>query len=267
MNRNKVGNGFDSKPTRILLIGASGELGGALAYHYAATGAALCLWGRNAARLKAIADKCHTAGAESVVARALDLYDIEKAITAAATDDDATAFDLAIIASGLGDIRDVGALAEDAHQVARLGVVNFVAPAAIAAEIGARMAQRGRGGIVLIGSAAAFHALPFAAAYAGSKAGLARFADALRINLHPHGVAVTLVSPGFVDTAAARKVPGPKPMMITPACAARRIAQAALRGQAHLITPWPFSLLRLIDRALPRFARDRLLKALTPPDR
>ncbi len=151
--------------------------------------------------------------------------------------------------------------------VARLGVVNFVSPAALAAELAARMAIRGHGRIVFIGSAAAFHALPFATAYAASKAGLARFADALRINVAPHGVAVTLVSPGFIDTAAARRVPGPKPLAITARDAAARIMRATAGRKAHLVTPWPFAMLRWVDRALPRLLRDSLLRALSPPPR
>lgn len=267
MARNSNQNEHISGPIRVLIIGASGELGRALAKLYALSGAALCLWGRDAGKLAAIAQECRIAGAVSTDVRACDLQDIEAAIAAIAVDDGTAPFDMAIVASGLGDIRAIGDTVEDAAQVARLGVVNFVAPAAIAAELGARMARRGHGRIVLIGSAAAFHALPFATAYAGSKAGLARFADALRINLRRHGVTVTLVSPGFIDTAAARKVVGPKPLIMSPARAAQVIARAAMRGQAHLITPWPFALLRLIDRALPRFLRDKLLGALTPPDR
>ncbi|MBX9885241.1 MAG: SDR family NAD(P)-dependent oxidoreductase, partial [Novosphingobium sp.] len=116
-----------------------------------------------------------------------------------------------------------------------------------------------------IGSAAAFHALPFGAGYSGSKAGLARFAEALRIALQPHGVTVTLASPGFVNTAAARRVPGPKPGMLTAEAAAARIVAASERGVGHLVLPRRFLILRLLDRLMPGFLRDRLLRALTPP--
>jgi short-subunit dehydrogenase len=256
-----------NNPERVMLIGASGELGSALALHYAKGGTALCLWGRDTDRLAGIRRECEMAGARDITIRSLDLRNLDEAVAAIASDDDTGPCDLLIVASGLGDIKAPGKLVENPGLVARLGVVNFVAPAAIAAEMGARMAGRRSGRIVLIGSAAAFHALPFASAYAGSKAGLARFADALRINLHPHGVTVTLVSPGFIDTAAGRAVAGPKPLLMSPARAAELIANAARRGQAHLITPWPFAFLRMVDRILPRFVRDRLLRALTPPDR
>ncbi len=249
---------------RVLLTGASGELGGALALAFARKGAHVSLWGRDADRLDCIAAACSAAGAAGTQVRSLDLTAIDAAIAAIAQEDDAAPFDIAVFASGLGDIRAGGARVESSALVARLGVVNFVSPAALAAELAGRMAARRSGRIVLIGSAAAFHALPFATAYAASKAGLARFAEALRINVAPHGVRVTLVSPGFIDTAAARQVPGAKPLAISAEDAAVRIMRAAAQGKAHLITPWPFALLRLIDRVLPRPLRDSLLRALSP---
>lgn len=223
----------------------------------------LLLWGRNQAELAISADLCRAAGAQAIT-RSLDLTDSEAAIAAAEATDEAEPIDLVLLAAGLGDVQAPGALVEDAAQVARLGLVNFVAPCAIAATLARRMAARGGGRIVLIGSAAAFHALPFAAAYAGSKAGLARFADALRIGVAKHGVRVTLVSPGFIDTVAGRKVEGPKPLLMQPEAVAAHIARAAERGQGHLVLPRPFMMLRLLDRLLPRALRDRLLLSLAP---
>ncbi|SLK11897.1 SDR family NAD(P)-dependent oxidoreductase [Novosphingobium mathurense] len=251
---------------RILVTGASGGLGRAIVAHYARPGVELLLWGRDRDRLEATAALCRSAGAIAKV-RSLDLSMEEAAVAALMAEDAEDAIDMAIFASGLGDIRAQGALVEDPALVVRLGKVNFVAPAAMAAALADAMARRGEGRIVLIGSAAAFHALPFAAAYAGTKAGLARFAEALRLAVRGHGVGVTLVSPGFIDTASGRKVPGPKPMIFSPEKAAAIIARAAERKQAHVITPRMFAMLRLFDRLLPAFLRDRLLASLTPPQR
>jgi short-subunit dehydrogenase len=251
-------------PNRILITGASSGLGAALASHYAAPGHTLILWGRDRQRLEAVATSCRDTGAR-VAVRSLDLFDSAAAIAAIEQEDDAGAIDLALLVAGMGDSRAPGDLVEDAAQVARLGLINFVATSAMAAALAGRMARRGEGRIVLVGSAAGFHALPFAAAYAGSKAGIAHFAQALRLGVKRHGVQVTLVSPGFIDTPAGRKAPGPRPFALQSSDAAARIARAAARGRAHAIFPWPFILLRWVDRLLPRMLRDRLMLGLTPP--
>jgi len=251
-------------PFHVLVTGASGELGGALARRYARPGVYLSLWGRDQGRLKGIAKTCRASGAR-VETRSLDIEDVTAAVAAAVAEDAAEPFDLVLLVSGLGDTRPAGDQVESAELVARLGTVNFTAPAAIGAALARRMAARGNGALVFIGSAAAFHALPFAAAYSGTKAGLARFADALRLNVRPYGVGVTLVSPGFIDTAAGRLTPGARPFAMAPDLVAERIARAVQRKQAHLILPWPFAVLRLFDRLLPAPLRDRLLLSLAPP--
>jgi len=210
-----------------------------------------------------VGEFCRLSGADTEL-RSLDLTDVEAAIVAVSEADADAPISLALFVAGLGDIRSADEKVESAEQVRRLGLVNFVAPCAMASALAQRMTQRSRGGIVFVGSAAAFHALPFATAYTGSKAGLARFADALRIGVAQHGISVTLISPGFIDTAAGRAVTGPKPLQMAPADAATRIARAAAAGKAHVVLPWPFAWLRWLDRLLPRPVRDRLLLALTP---
>lgn len=256
----------DPGPYRnVLVIGASGEIGAAIALCHARRGAGLWLWGRNAERLQRTTEACLAAGAGAVTIRLIDLENMAEAQAAIEADDAAAQFTTAVFAAGAGDIREPGRILESAALIARLGTINYTAPAAMAAALGERMARRRGGGLVLIGSAAAFHALPFGAGYSSSKAGLTRFAQALRIALKPHHVTVTLASPGFVDTAAARRVPGPKPGMISPEAAAERIVAAGERGVGHLVLPRRFALLWLLDRLMPVFLRDRLLQALAPP--
>lgn len=258
----------------VLILGASGELGSALALECARFASRLTLWGRDPERLAQTAGYCRKVGEIVVHTRSVDLLDIDAALAALRTEDSHAPIDTAIFASGLGDVRAAHDLFEPPELVARLYHVNCVAPSTLGAELARRMAarpqhsrndDRRRSHIVFIGSAAGFAAMPFAASYSASKAGLARFTDALRIAMHPHGIGVTLVSPGFIDTAAAHRVAGPKPFMISPQRAARTILAAMRARKAHLIFPWPFALVRLALPALPRVIRDRLLRSLAPP--
>ncbi|WP_152417472.1 SDR family NAD(P)-dependent oxidoreductase [Sandarakinorhabdus sp. AAP62] len=247
---------------RVLITGASGAIGGALARQLAAPGTQLLLWGRDAARLAAIAAECQAAGA-AVELRQIDLADPATAADAVAAEDNAAPIDWALLVAGQGDAVPPGQIVEPAEQVARLAVVNFAGPASLAAALASRMAGRGQGRILLVGSAAAFHALPHAPAYAASKAGLARFGEALRLAVAPHGVTITLVSPGFVDWAGGGR-PVPKALLLPLEDAARRILAAFDAGAGHAIIPRRFALLRLLDRVLPSFVRDALLRRLKP---
>ena len=57
-----------------------------------------------------------------------------------------------------------------------------------------------RGRVVLVGSISGRLGVPFIAPYSASKAALRSFADALRIELRPAGIAVSLIEPSSVKT-------------------------------------------------------------------
>lgn len=61
--------------------------------------------------------------------------------------------------------------------------------------------RRARGRVVLMGSVGGRSALPFLGPYAASKHALEAFADVLRVELAPWGIAVSIVEPASVKTA------------------------------------------------------------------
>lgn len=63
-----------------------------------------------------------------------------------------------------------------------------------------QMRQQGRGRIVNIGSVAGRIAAPFQGAYASSKHAVEGLSDSLRRELAPHGIKVSVVRPGFINT-------------------------------------------------------------------
>lgn len=241
------------------MTGASGLLGRELALRMALPGVRLAIWGRNKAALTELAAQCREAGAEAEICT-LDLSDTNSALLALVTQDQTDPFDIALLVAGQGDTLPPGALTEDPSQVVRLAQTNFVTPAAMASLLAERMAARGGGRIALVGTAAASHSLPFAASYAGSKAGLARFSDALRLAVGKRGVSVTLISPGFFG-GKVRSRPGE----IAAGEVAEQMIAAVMNGQAELVVPRRFLLLRWLDRLLPRLLRDRIMLSLRLP--
>jgi short-subunit dehydrogenase len=235
----------------ILITGASGGIGSALARIYARSGVTLLLWGRDAARLEETAAAARAKGALCHI-ESFDLRDVDGLIKRLAAADAVTPIDLAIFNAGLGGTAPDDAAAETPGASRAVAEVNFVAPVMGANAVATVMAARGRGQIVLIGSIAESFPLPMAPTYAATKAGLRMFAEALGIRLAKHGVGVTLVSPGFIDTAMSRQVNDAKPFLMTADKAAAIIARGIGARARTIVVPWQFAVIRAITSLLPR---------------
>jgi short-subunit dehydrogenase len=235
----------------ILITGASSGIGAALARVYAAPGNTLVLWGRDAQRLQATADECRTRGA-AVETACFDITDMRQLTGRLATADAQHALDLAIFNAGLGGSLPRARAAQDPAAAEAMAGVNFTAPAVAANVVAEGMAKRGHGRIVLVGSVAGFYPLPMAPLYSGTKAGLAMFAEALRLRLARHGVGVSLVSPGFIDTPMSRGLTEPKPFLISADAAAAVIARKVERGAGHIVVPWQFAFILKVSDLVPR---------------
>jgi NAD(P)-dependent dehydrogenase (short-subunit alcohol dehydrogenase family) len=68
-----------------------------------------------------------------------------------------------------------------------------------------RMVERGAGGhVVNVASMAGYHASPALSAYSTTKSAVLGFSEALREELHPHGIGVTAACPGIINTPITR---------------------------------------------------------------
>lgn len=221
---------------RVLVTGAAGGVGSALAERFAAAGSSLVLTGRGSAELdrltarlsatSVVADLAEPGGARSLAERCGDT-DILVANAALPASGDLLEYDDAQIDRALDvNLRSVVLL------------VRHVLPAQL---------QRGRGHIVLVGSMSGKAATPASALYTTTKFGLRGFAHALRQDVAPHGVGVSLVLPGLVSGAGmpARQAPArrlARPDAVTEQHPARRVEQhdadADARTRAgHLTEP------------------------------
>jgi short-subunit dehydrogenase len=235
-------------PKTILITGASSGIGAALARAHARAGITLLLWGRDEARLAETAAQCRSLGASTVI----QSFDVRDAAGFAARLAAAVPIDLAIFNAGLGGTVPEGAFAESPQTAQAIAEVNFVAPVVGANVVADAMARRGAGHIVLVGSISESFPLPMAPTYVATKAGLKIFAEALDIRMARYGVAVTLVSPGFIDTPMSRKVTEPKPFLMSADAAAAVIARKIAAGARTIVVPWQFAVIRGLAGLLPR---------------
>ncbi len=175
---------------RVLITGATGGIGAALAGAFANAGAELVLSGRRAGEL---AELAAAAKGRAVVADLTVRADLTRLLEEAGEVDVLIA-NAALPAAGL--------LSEfTAEQVDRALEVNLRAPIAMAHALAPAMVARGRGSIVLISSLAGLTASKGSSLYNATKFGLRGFGLALRQDLHGTGVGVTVVLPGFIRDA------------------------------------------------------------------
>lgn len=242
-------------PTRILITGASGAIGAALARSYAAHGIELVLHGRRQAALEALAEACRARGA------AVELSNVELTDeTALAAWLDALPLpDLVIANAGQNSHAAPGELMEAWPDSRRLLAINLQVPMAMAQRLAPRMAERGRGQLVFVSSLAAWHGLPLTPSYSASKAGIKAYAEGLRGRLAAHGVGVSVVMPGYVSSPMCAAMPGPKPWELPPERAARRIVRGISRNRARISFPFPLNVGCWWLAVLPAGVSQRLL--------
>jgi short-subunit dehydrogenase len=180
---------------RVLLSGATGGLGNAIATELAANGAELVLSSRRREELQELA-RSLPGGADRHTVIVADLATDEAAsrLVRDAGDLDVLVANAALPGTGRLD-------SFTSEEVARALRVNLEAPIMMARELEPHFAKKRSGHIVFIASLAGKVGSPRSSIYNATKFGLRGFAFGLREDLHPYGAGVSLVSPGFVREA------------------------------------------------------------------
>jgi short-subunit dehydrogenase len=180
----------DLRGARVLLTGATGGIGVAIARALASRGASLILTGRRAEVLDPLAADL---GGRGIVCDLGDRAGLERLVTECGEVDLLVA-NAALPASGeLADFTP--------WQIDQLLEVNLRAPIMLARSFAPGMLVRRRGHLVFIASLAAKSAGPKSSLYSATKSGLRGFALSLREDLRDSGVGVSVVLPGFIRDA------------------------------------------------------------------
>lgn len=116
-----------------------------------------------------------------------------------------------------------------------------------------------KGGILLMSSIVAFQGVPYAAHYAATKAYVQSLAEALSIELRPHGVDVLAPAPGPVESGFGQRANMKMDMTLTPAQIGIPILKAL--GRKTSVLPGFLSKLLVYSlRTVPRWAKVRIMK-------
>ncbi len=255
-----------SGPLTVVITGASGGVGRAVARGYGAREASVALLARGTDGLEAAAQDVRDAGG-SALAIPTDVADFDQVSTAA---------DITQNAFGPIDIWVNDAFSsvfapfdeitpEEYRRTTEVSYLGFVYGTRAALD---RMKPRNHGTIVQVGSALAYRGIPLQSAYCGAKHAIQGFTESLRCELlHDHSrVHITMVQLPAVNTPQFSWVlsrlprrPQPVPPIYQPELAARAIIRAADRPQRREYWVGASTTATLISNAIAPGILDRYL--------
>jgi short-subunit dehydrogenase len=207
---------------RVLLTGATGGLGQAIARALAARGAHLTLTGRRTDVLEPLA--AETGG--RALASDLALPGAPAELLAEAGEIDVLVANAGL--PGSGKLNSFGV-----EEIDRALMVNLRAPMILAHALTPGMVERRRGHLVFMSSLNGRAATPGSSVYSATKFGLRGFGLALREDLAVKGVGVSVILPGFIRDAGMFAESGAK---LPPFVGTKRpedVAQAVVKAIEH----------------------------------
>ncbi|MFM6932446.1 MAG: SDR family NAD(P)-dependent oxidoreductase [Novosphingobium sp.] len=207
-----------------LIVGGSEGIGAEMARQLAADRFSLVLVARKAEPLDLLKAELSALGVQVRIA-SVDLSQAAALDQVRAVTDD---IDVGLLVYNAGANSVRGRFVELDPAVTRaMLMINAWNQAEFARHYGARMAQRGRGGIILCGSSSSYLGAPTLAAYTGAKAFSRVFTEALWAEMEPLGVDVLHLLVNFTATPAMERLG-------IDTSAAMTSADVAAQGLAHI---------------------------------
>lgn len=251
---------------RVLLTGASGGIGCALALELRARGASVLLVGRDPVALERVAARLGGRG-PSVDWHAADLATTagRATVVAAATQWGGTGCNVLVNNAGLGDFRMIDEL--DDAAVERLFAINAVAPIQLTRALLGHLRAQPEAAILNVGSVFGSLGYPGFAAYSSTKFALRGFSEALRRELADSRIGVHYFAPRATQTemnAAAVTALNTElgVAMDLPSAVASAACNLLEAGGRSAVFGWPERLFVRINALLPGIVDGSLRKQL-----
>lgn len=258
-----------------LVTGASSGIGSAVARELASRGHGLVLVARRRERLAAMAEE--VSEVHGVRAEVLTC-DLSKAAPRARLPEQISALglDVEILVNNAGFA--TGGPFHESDPARELEQVRVLVEAVVALTSAflPEMVRRGRGAVLNLASTAGMQPMPYSAGYSAAKAYVLTFTEALHQELDGHGVTVTALCPGPVDTefwqiadwkvaggrSFERAIPG---TLISAEHAARAGIEGLESGRRVVVPGLPISAAMLASRYVPNAIKLRALELFRRP--
>lgn len=234
----------DWRDRSVWLIGASSGIGLATAAALHAAGARVFVSARNAHALQQFVDT-HP-GSEAVV---MDVSDTQAIRQAARYIQTQRGLDVVVYCAGYYQAQRATDYALD--EMLRHQDINYNGALRVLDAVLPSLILQQRGHISFIASVAGFRGLPQSLAYGPTKAALIHLAEALYYDLSTHGIGVSVINPGFVETPLVAHNDFPMPALISAEKAAHEILKGWRHGEFHIHFPKRFTRFLLTLRLLP----------------
>ena len=250
----------------VLITGASSGIGRALANLFARDGYALVLVARRASVLEEIAAELRAEPGADVRVMPIDLAD-PAAPMRLAGDLQAAGVTVDVLVNNAGFGMQGAFAALPFERQLQMIHLNVTALAALTRLLLPSMLERGRGGVLNVGSTAGFQPGPYMAVYYATKAFVVSFSEALSDELSGSGLRISCLAPGPTATAFAAHAGAAESRLFQgDTMAVEDVARIGYdgwqRGQALVIpgarNRWRAFAVRLLPRAFVRKAAREL---------
>lgn len=238
-----------------LVIGASSAMARAFVRELARDGAFITLVARDVADLDAIANDARIRGAAQVRVVPCDVTseeDRRRLLDQACLD--GTRLNVLVAVGLMPEQHDMD---RSPNLLSQMVAATYLGPMAVLQGLAPKFEYQRAGRVLVIGSVAGDRGRRKNYLYGSAKAGLATYAEGLRARLFETGATVTVIKPGFVDTAMTWGLPGLF-LVASPQRCARSMLEAAGKGRAVAYVPSFWRLIMLIIRHIPPSVMKRL---------
>lgn len=267
---------MDSRGKVVIVTGASSGIGEATARRFGMEGSKVVLAARRVERLESLAQEINgmNTGAETLVAQAdlSKLEDIQRMI--AETLERFGRIDVLVNNAGFGRLDWLEKLdpVKDIQAQFDVNVMGVIQTTRQALPV---MIKQRSGHVINMGSMAGLVGTPTYTIYAACKHAVHGFSEALRREVKPWGIHVSMIYPGGVATEFAQhagirrktKATTPKALLLTADQVGEAVVKLTRRPRAMWIIPWAWTFTVWMNRHLNRLVDRAAIHRFTIPER